>query len=64
MWVRYWKLMNHLGFDYEDTMGTYVGSLDGITYGKRSVGLLIATALTKRKDVEMGYQDVVHESDE
>ena len=56
--------MNHLGFDYEDTMGTYVGSLDGITYGKRSVGLLIATALTKRKDVEMGYQDVVHESDE
>ena len=26
--------MNHLGIDYEDTMGTYVGSLDGITNGK------------------------------
>ena len=35
--------MNCLGLDYEDTMHTYVGSLDGITYGKTSVGSLLET---------------------
>ena len=54
--------MNHLGIDYEDTVGTYVGYLDGITYGKRPVGSLVETPLTKRQDAERGDQDVVHES--
>ena len=27
-------LMNHIGIDEEDTMGSYVGYFDGITYGK------------------------------
>ena len=33
-WFWDWKLMNHLGLDYEDTLGNYIGSSDGITYGK------------------------------
>ena len=56
--------MNHLGIDYENTMGTYVGSLDGITYGKRPVGCLVKTPLTKKQKVEREDQDVVHEADE
>ena len=27
-------LMNHIGIDYEDTLGSSVGSSDGITYEK------------------------------
>ena len=56
--------MNHLGLDQEYTLGTYVGSLDGITYGKRPVGSLVETPLTKRQDVEIRDQDVLHEADE
>ena len=56
--------MNHLGIDYEDTLGNYVGSLDGITYGKIPVGSLVETILTKSQYAEMGDQDVVHEVDE
>ena len=56
--------MNHLGIYYENTMSTHVGSLDGITYVKIPVGSLLETPLTKRKDAEMGDQDVVHEADE
>ena len=59
-----WKLINHLGIDYEDTLVTYVGSLDGIIYGKIPVGSLVETPLTKRQDAEMGHQDVVNEADE
>ena len=33
--------MNHLGIDYENTMGTYVGSLDGLIYIKRPVGSFV-----------------------
>ena len=51
--------MNHLGIDYEDTLGNYVGSLDGITYGKIPVGSLVETILTKSQYAEMGDQDVV-----
>ena len=55
--------MNHLGLDYEDTMGTYVGSLDSITYRKRIVCSLVETPLDKSQDTEMGDQDVVLEAD-
>ena len=55
--------MNHPGLDYEDTMGTYVGSFDGITYGKIYGGALIETPLNKSQDTEMGDQDVFHEDD-
>ena len=33
--------MNYLGLNYEDTLGTYVGSLYCIIYGKRPVGSLV-----------------------
>ena len=33
-------LMNHIGLDDEYTLGSYVGSFDGMTYGKKPVGLL------------------------
>ena len=56
--------MNHLGIDYEDTLGNYVGSLDGITYGKIPVGSLVETLLIKRKVAEMGYWGVFHEAEE
>ena len=54
--------MNHLGIEYEDTMGTYVGSLDGIIQGKIPVGSLVETPLTKRQYADMKDQDVVHEA--
>ena len=56
--------MNHLGIEYEDTMGTYVGSLDGITYVKRPLGSFLETPLTKRQNAKMGDQDLVHETGE
>ena len=34
-------LMNHIGIDEEDTLGSSVGSFDGITYGKKPVGSLL-----------------------
>ena len=42
-----WKIMNHLGINYEDTMGTYFGSLDVISYVKIPVGSLVETTLNK-----------------
>ena len=56
--------MNYLGLDYEDIMGTYVGSLDSITYRKRPVCSLVETPLAKIQDTEMGDQDVVLETDD
>ena len=56
--------MNNLRLDYEDTLGNYVGSLDGITYEKMYVGSLVETPLNKRQNAERGDQDVVHEADE
>ena len=56
--------MNHLGIDYEYTLGTYVGSLDSITYVKRPVGSLLETTLTKGQNTERGEHDVVHEVDD
>ena len=44
--------MNHLGIDYEDTLGTYVGYSDGINYEKKSVGLLLDNPANKRQDAE------------
>ena len=32
--------MNHLGIDYEDTMGAYICSLDSITYGEKNCGFV------------------------
>ena len=43
-------------------LSTYVGSLDGITYGKRPVGSLVENTLNKRQYAQMGDQDVVHEA--
>ena len=34
-------LMKHIRIDEEDTLGSYVGSSDGITYGNKPVGLLL-----------------------
>ena len=56
--------MNILGLDYEDTLGNYVGSLDGITYVKRPVVSLVETPKTKSQDAERGDKDTVHEADE
>ena len=56
--------MNNLGIYYEYMLGTYVGYLDGITYGKIPVGSLVETILTKRQYAEMGDHDVVHEAGE
>ena len=56
--------MNPLGIDYEETLGTYVGSLNGITYGKIPVCSLVETPLTERHNAERGDHDVVHEADE
>ena len=56
--------MNNLGLNYENTMGTYTISLDGITYGKIPMGSLVETTLTKRQYAEMGNQDVFYETDE
>ena len=44
--------MNHLGIDYEDTLVTYVGYLDGITYEKKPVGLLLDNPVNKSQDAE------------
>ena len=56
--------MKHLGIDYAYILGTYVESLDGITYEKIRVGSLVETPLNKRLDAERGDQDVVHEADD
>ena len=56
--------MNHLGLDYEYTLGAYVGSLDGITYGKIPVGSLLETPLTKRQDTYMEDHYVVQKYEE
>ena len=34
-------LMNHIGIGEEDTLGSSVGSSDGIAYGKKPVGSLM-----------------------
>ena len=47
-------LMNHIGLDEEDTMGSSVGSSYGITCEKKPVGSLLENVLSKRPDTEVG----------
>ena len=55
-------LMNNIGIDEEDMLGSSVGSSDGITYLKEPVGSLLENLLSKSPDAEVGGdQDVVHE---
>ena len=46
-------LMNHIGIDDQDTMGSSVGSFDGMNYAKKPVGSLTENILKKRTDVKM-----------
>ena len=46
-------LMNHIGIDDEDTLGYSVGSVDGMTYEKKSVGSFPENILKRRADSEM-----------
>ena len=43
-------VINHIGFDEEDTLGSSVGYFDGITYEKSLVGSLLENILNKRPD--------------
>ena len=47
-------LMNHIGLDEEDTVGSSVGSSDGINYEKKPVGLFLENLLGKGQDAEVG----------
>ena len=45
-------LLNHIGLTKEDTMGSSVGSSDGIIYEKKHVDSLLESLLSKSPDVE------------
>ena len=47
-------IMNHIGLDEEDMLGSSVGSSDGINYEKKSVGLLLENLLNYSLDEEVG----------
>ena len=46
-------IMNHIGLDEEDTIGSSVGSSDDITYEK-TCGFIAGNLLSKRPDAEVG----------
>ena len=46
-------LVNQIRLDNEDTLGSSVGSVDVITYEKKTVGSLSENIFNKRPDVEM-----------
>ena len=46
-------IINHIGIDEEDMMGSSVGSFDGTTNGKIPVGSLPENILKKRTDSDM-----------
>ena len=57
-------LINHIGIDDEDTMGSSVGSFGGMTYVKN---LCVRLQKISRRKVRMRrwwYHDVVHEGEE
>ena len=47
-------LMNHIGSNEEDTLGSSIGSSDGITYGKTPVGSLLDIILSKIPYADVG----------
>ena len=47
-------MINHIGINDKDTMGSSVGSFDGTTHGKITVGSLLENILKKRT-----YSDIV-----
>ena len=57
-------LINHIGIHDEDIMGSYVGSFDGITYGKKL--WVHFQKIFWRKLWMWGWwdQNVVHEAEE
>ena len=46
-------LMNRIGLNEEDTQGSYVGSFDGMTYGKKNLVSFLDNILKKSMDAEM-----------
>ena len=46
-------IINHIGIDEEDMIGSSVGSFDGTTNGKIPVGSLPENILKKRTDSDM-----------
>ena len=46
-------IINHIGIDEEDMMGSSVGSFDDTTHGKIPVGSLPEYILKKRTDSDM-----------
>ena len=46
-------IINHIGIDEEDMMGSSVGSFDGTTHGKIPVGSLPENILKKSTDSDM-----------
>ena len=46
-------LTNHIGIDYEGTMGSSIGSFDGMTYGGGTCGFIARKSLQKNPDAEM-----------
>ena len=56
-------IINHIGIYEEDTMGSSVGSFDGTTNGKISVGSLTEFFLIKGQIHIWWDQDVVHEAE-
>ena len=46
-------IINHIGIDEEDKMGSSVGSFDGTTNGKIPVGSLPENILERRTDSDM-----------
>ena len=54
-------LTNHIGIDYEGTMGSSIGSFDGMTYGGGPVGSLPENHFKRILMRRWWDQDVVHE---
>ena len=57
-------IMNNIGIDEEDNLGSSVGSFGGINYVKKPVGSLLEISLIKVRVRMWGDQDEFHESEE
>ena len=47
-------LINHIGIDDEDTLGSSVGSFGGINYVKKPVGSFLENIFNKSPGAEVG----------